>query len=100
MFNELKDQFSFTFEQIRFLQNNHKKDEKLQKIFSNYFHKKNSIECTKIELENYIKTNNKNISNIIPLKQNLSVTPEGIKKSKMELNCFLRDPEDNKIILK
>ena len=100
VFNELKDQFSFTFDQIMFLQNNYKKDEKLQKIFSNYFHKKNPIECTKIELENYIKSNNKNILNIIPLKQNLSVTPEGIKRSKMELNCFLRDPEDNKIILK
>ena len=27
-------------------------------------------------------------------------TPEGIKKSKIELNCFLHEPEDNKIIIK
>ena len=44
----------------------------------------------KIELENYIKYNYKNISNIIPLKKDSSITPEGIKKSKMELNCYFK----------
>ena len=100
VFNDLKEKFSFTSEQLHLLQNNYKKDEKLQKILSNYFYKKSTIQTIKIDLEKYIQHKNKNISNIIPLKTIFTVTPEGIKKSKMELNYFLHEPVDNKIITK
>ena len=100
VFNDLKDKFSFTTEQLNLLQNNYKKDEKLQKILSNYFYKKSTIQKIKIDLENYIQNKDKNILNIIPLKRTYTVTPEGIKKSKMELNYFLHEPVDNKIITK
>ncbi len=99
VFNQLKDQFSFTSEQLNIFQNDYKKNENLQKLFSEFFYKKIPIVKLKIELENYIKYNYKNISNIIPLKKDSSITPEGIKKSKMELNCLLHEP-DNKIISK
>ena len=99
IFNDLKEKFLFTSDQLDILQNNYKKDEKLQKILSNYFYKNLTIDKIKIEIEKYIQSKNKSISNIIQIKQIFS-TPEGIKKSKIELNCFLHEPEDNKIIIK
>ena len=99
VFNQLKEQFSLTSEQLNIFQNDYQKNENLQNLFSEFFYKKIPIVKLKTELENYIKYNYKNISNIIPLKKDSSITPEGIKKSKMELNCLLHEP-DNKIILK
>jgi len=90
VFNQIKEQFSLTSEQLNIFQNDYKKNENLQKIFSEFVYKKIPIVNLKIELENYIKYNYKNISNIIPLKKDSSITPEGIKKSKMELNCYFK----------
>ena len=62
IFNDLKEKFLFTSDQLDILQNNYKKDEKLQKILSNYFYKNLTIDKIKIEIEKYIQSKNKSIS--------------------------------------
>ena len=108
--NEIKEKIILTNDEIKLLENNYPNDEQLKKIINDYFEKKPSLSEFKITLHNYLnkRSNKKKKSIKIPklksdkLKvknEDLSITPETIKKSKKELSCFLYN-EENKILNK
>ena len=108
--NEIKEKIILTNDEIKLLENNYPNDEQLKKIINDYFQKKPSLSEFKITLHNYLnkRSNKKKKSIKIPklksdkLKvknEDLSITPETIKKSKKELSCFLYN-EENKILNK
>ena len=108
--NEIKEKIILTNDEIKLLENNYSNDEQLKIIINDYFQKKPSLSEFKITLHNYLnkRSNKKKKSIKIPklksdkLKvknEDLSITPETIKKSKKELSCFLYN-EENKILNK
>ena len=106
--NKTKKNIILTNDEIKLLENNYPNDAHLKQIINDYFQNKTSLSEYKIALQNYIRSNKKKKSIKIPKiksekihikKEDLSITPETIKKSKKELGCFLYD-EENKILNK